>query len=56
MRGFTKWGCAQVDCAGHCFVRNLSQGFYRLGLVMGDPQIPRPPRLARARDALAWVL
>ena len=33
MRGFKQAPAAQVVCAGH--------GFYRLGLVAGDPRIPR---------------
>jgi len=32
-------------------MRNLRDGFYTLGVVLGDPRIPRPPRLMRAWDA-----
>jgi transposase-like protein len=49
MRGFKRLRTAQIVCSGHGFVRNPRQGFYRLGLRMGDPRIPRAPRLA-----LAW--
>jgi transposase-like protein len=56
MRGFKQRVCAQVVCGGHAFIRNLGQGFYRLGIVMGDPRIPRPPRLVRAWDALTVEL
>jgi transposase-like protein len=56
MRGFKQRVCAQVVCGGHGFIRNLGQGFYRLGSVMGDPEIPRPPRLVRAWEALTTVL
>jgi transposase-like protein len=56
MRGFKKRHCAQVVCAGHGFLRNLGQGFYRLGIVRGDPRIRRPPRLVRAWAALTTVL
>jgi hypothetical protein len=40
MRGFKALGYAQRVCAGHGFVRDVREGFYRLGLVMGDPRIP----------------
>ena len=38
--------------AGHGFVRNLREGFYRLGVIMADPRIPRAPRLIRAWDEI----
>jgi transposase-like protein len=56
MRGFKKRRCAQVICAGHGFIRKLGQGFYRLGIVVGDPRIRRPPRLVRAWEELTTVL
>ena len=56
MRGFKKLHTAQVVCAGHGFVRNLRDGFYRLGLVMGDPRIPQAPRAMLAWDELTGLL
>ena len=56
MRGFKVLACAQVVCQGHGFIRNLGQGFYDLGVVLGDPRIPHPPRLVRAWNALTVVL
>ena len=44
MRGFKQAPAAQVVCAGHGFMRNLRDGFYRLGLAAGDP--PHPARTA----------
>ena len=56
MRGFQQLGCAQVVCNGHGFIRNLRDGFYRLGEPSGDPCIPHAPRLARAWDDLTQIL
>jgi len=56
MRGFQTVSCAQVVCEGHGFIRNLSQGFYKVGLPMGDPRVPQAPRLARAWDELTTAL
>ena len=56
MRGFKTDATAQVVCSGHGFMRNLRDGFYTLGVVLGDPRIPRPPRLLRAWDALTAQL
>jgi len=56
MRGFKALRCAQTVCAGHGFVRNLRDGFYRLGVIMADPRIPRPPRLMLAWDELTQLL
>ncbi len=56
MRGFQRLGCAQVVCDGHGFVRNLRDGFYRLGEPTGDPRILHAPRLARAWDDLTQIL
>jgi len=46
----------QVVCDGHGFMRNLRDGFYRLGEPTGDPRIPHAPRLARAWDDLTQIL
>ena len=56
MHGFKQASTAQVACAGHGFMRNLRNGFYRLGLAAGDPHIPRAPRLMRAWDELTALL
>lgn len=56
MRGFQQLGCAQVVCDGHGCMRNLRDGFYRLGEPTGDPRIPQAPRLARAWDDLTQIL
>jgi len=56
MRGFQQLGCAQVVCDGHGFMRNLRDGFYRLGEPTGDPRIPHAPRLMRAWDDLTHRL
>jgi IS6 family transposase len=56
MRGFQQLGCAQVVCDGHGFMRNLRDGFYRLGEPTGDPRLPQAPRLMRAWDDLTHVL
>ena len=56
MRGFQQLGCAQVVCDGHGFMRNLRDGFYRLGEPTGDPRLPHAPRLMRAWDDLTQIL
>jgi len=56
MRGFQHLRCAQVVCDGHGFMRNLRDGFYRLGEPTGDPRIHQAPRLARAWDDLTQIL
>ena len=56
MRDFQTEPTAQVVCAGYGFVRNLAVGFYRLGVVAGDPAVPPPPLLMRAWDELTAVL
>jgi hypothetical protein len=56
MRGLKTDATAQVVCSGPGFMRNLRDGFYTLGVVRGDPRIPRPPRLMRAWDALTTRL
>jgi transposase, IS6 family len=52
MRGFKMLHSAQTVCAGHGFVRNLRDGFYRLELILADPRIPQTPRLMRAWDEI----
>jgi len=56
MRGFQQLHCAQVVCDGHGFMRNLRDGFYRLGEPTGDPRLPHTLRLARAWDDLTQIL
>ena len=56
MRGFKQLRCAQTVCAGHGFLRNLRDGFYRLGIVLGDPRIPRGPRPMLAWDEITQLL
>lgn len=52
MRGFKSAAGAAVFGRAHGFMRNLGDGFYRLGLVMGDPRLPQRPRLVLAWDEL----
>jgi transposase-like protein len=56
LRGFKQAGCAQIVCAGHGLMRNLRDGFYRLGFVWRGPGLPHPPRLLTARDELTKCL
>jgi transposase-like protein len=56
MRGFQTIPCAQVVCEGHGFMRNLRDGFYRLGLPLGDPRVRQAPRLVQAWDAITRTL
>jgi transposase-like protein len=56
MRGFKQLRCAQVICAGHGFVRNLRNGCYRLGLVLGDRCRLCLPQTMRAWDDITRVL
>jgi transposase-like protein len=56
MRGFQTVSCAQVVCEGHGFMRNLRDGFYRLGLPSGDPRVRQAPRLAQAWDEVTRIL
>ena len=56
MRGFKTLPCAQTICAGHGFVRNLRDGFYRLGVIMADLRIPQAPRLMLAWDEITEQL
>lgn len=56
MRGFKSSLGAQIFGRAHAFMRNLRDGFFRLGLVLGDPRIPRQPRLVLAWDELTTNL
>jgi transposase-like protein len=56
MRGFQRLHCAQVMCDGHGVMRNLRDGFYRVGEPTGDPRLPQAPRLVRAWDDLTHSL
>lgn len=56
MRGFQRVGTAQVVCAGHGFMRNLRDGFYRLGFVWQGPDVPQAPRLQTAWEELTTIL
>jgi transposase-like protein len=56
MRGFKQPRCAQIVCAGHGFMRNLRDGFYRLGFVWRGPHLPHPPRLLTAWNDLTAIL
>jgi len=56
MRGFQTLPCAQTVCDGHGFTRNLRDGFYDIGVPVGDPRVPQVPRLVRAWDDLTLVL
>jgi len=56
MHGFQQLGCAHVVCDGHGFMRNLRDGFYRLGEPAGDPRLPQAPRLMRVWDDLTRIL
>ena len=47
---------AQRFCQAHGFLRNLRQGFYRLGAVLGDPNDAIRPRLVRAWEELTIQL
>jgi IS6 family transposase len=56
MRGLKRGCCAQVVCAGHGFMRNLRDGFYRLGFVWLGAFQPHPPRLMSAWADLTGIL
>lgn len=56
VRGFKVRRCAQTVCAGHIFVRNLREGFNRIGVVRRDPRIPHAPRLMLASDEITQLL
>lgn len=52
MRWFKTDRAAELFCWAHGFIRNLQDGFYEWGLVLGDPRILRAPRLMLAWDEL----
>jgi hypothetical protein len=56
MRGFQTVPCAQVVCEGHGFMRNLRDGFHRLGLPSGDPRVQQARRLVQAWNAVTRIL
>ena len=49
MRWFKTDRTAGLFCRAHGFIRNLQDGFYAWGHVLGGPRIPQAPRLV-----LAW--
>jgi transposase-like protein len=55
-RGCKTTGGAQRFCQAHGFVRNLRQGFYRLGAELRDPNDATRPRLVRAWQELTIQL
>jgi transposase, IS6 family len=55
-RGCKTTGGAQRFCRAHGFVRNLRQGFYRLGTVPQNPKDAMRPQLVRAWEALTAQL
>jgi hypothetical protein len=56
VRGFETNLGAQVSGRAHAFMRNLRDGFFRLGLLRGDARIPRQPRFVLALDELTATL
>jgi len=55
-RGCKTAGGAQRFCQAHGFVRNLHQGFYRLGALPRDPNDAIRPQLVRAWETLTAQL
>jgi transposase-like protein len=55
-RGCKTPGGAQRFCQAHGFVRNLHQGFYRLGVVLRNINDAIRPRLVRAWEELTLQL
>jgi transposase-like protein len=55
-RGGKTLGGAQRFCQAHGFVRNLGQGFYRLGAVLRNTNEAIRPRLVRAWEELTLQL
>lgn len=49
-------GPAALFCRIYGFLRNLLQGFYEQGLVLGSPRRPQVPRLMRAWAELTHEL
>ena len=56
MRGFRLLRGAQNVCAGHGFMRNLRDGYYRLGFVWYGIGLPHPPGLLTAWNDLTGIL
>lgn len=56
MRWFKTLATAALFCRAHGFLRHLLQGFYDLGIVLGDPRRPQAPRLMRAWTELTQEL
>jgi hypothetical protein len=56
MRWFKADGTAGLFCRAHGFIRNLQEGFYEWGHVLGDPRIPQAPRLVLAWNELTAEL
>ena len=55
-RGFKSVAGARTLCEGHGFVRNLAGGFYQLGVIGGEPGVPRAPLIVSAWDQLTAAL
>jgi transposase-like protein len=55
-RGCQTTGGAQRFCQAHGFIRNLRQGFYRLGAAPQEPNEAIVPQLVRAWEALTAQL
>src|SRR4051795_7934425 len=55
-RGCKTAGGAQRFCQAHGFLRNLRQGFYRLGAFARDPKDALRPQLVRAWEELTTQL
>jgi transposase-like protein len=55
-RGCKTTGGAQQFCQAHGFVRNIRQGFYRLGAVPQDAKDAIRPQLVRAWEELTLQL
>jgi transposase-like protein len=55
-RGCKTAGGAQRFCQAHGFLRNLRNGFYRLGAAPRDPKEAIVPQLVRAWEALTAQL
>ena len=53
-RNFVEYTARKLGLSG--FVRNLRDGFYRLGVIMADPRIPQASRLMRVWDEITQRL
>jgi hypothetical protein len=56
MRGFQQPQGAQIVCAGPGFMRNLRDGFYRLGFVWRGPRLPQSPQLLTTWNDLTAIV